>query len=70
MAFLKWLLDVKNGPPLLSFGGFQKPGAIFFVVFGSLLERGTSEKNKNAIFVFDHKNYEHMTVQPFVMSIT
>ena len=52
MAFLKWFLDVKNGPPFLSFGGFQKPGAIFFVVFGSLLERGTSEKNKDAIFVF------------------
>ena len=51
-AFLKWFLDVKNGPPFLSFGGFQKRVAIFFLVFGSLLERGTRDKNKNAIFVF------------------
>ena len=27
-------------------------GRHFFVVFGSLLERGTKKKNKNAIFVF------------------
>ena len=52
MAFLKWFLDFKNGPPFLSFGGFQKRDAIFFLVFGSLLERGTRDKNKNAIFVF------------------
>ena len=52
MAFLKWFLFVKNGPPFLSFGGFQKWVTIFFLVFGSLLERGTKKKNKNAIFVF------------------
>ena len=52
MAFLEWFLDFKNGPPFLSFGGFQKRVAIFFIVFGSLLERGTRDKNKNAIFVF------------------
>ena len=52
MAFLMWFLDFKNGPPFLSFGGFQKRDAIFFLVFGSLLERGTRDKNKNAIFVF------------------
>ena len=45
-------LDFKNGPPFLSFGGFQKRVAIFFLVFCSLLERGTRDKNKNAIFVF------------------
>ena len=48
-AFLKWFLDVKNGPPFLSFGGFQKRVAIFSLVI--LLERGTRDKNKNAIFV-------------------
>ena len=42
MAFLKWFLFVKNGPPFLSFGGCH-----FFLVFGSLLERGTKNKNKN-----------------------
>ena len=41
----------QNGPPFLRFGGFQKRVAIFFLVFGSQLERGTRDKNKNAIFV-------------------
>ena len=52
MAFLKLFLDFKNGPPFLSFGGFQKRDSLFFLVFGSLLELGTRDKNKNAIFVF------------------
>ena len=46
MAFLKWFLDLKNGPPFLSFGGFQKRDAIFFLVFGSLLERGTRNQGQ------------------------
>ena len=49
MAFLKRFLFVKYGPPLLSFGGFQKWVAIF------LLEQGTKNKNKNAIFVLVFK---------------
>ena len=49
MAILTWFLDFKNGPPFLSFGGFQKRDAIFFLVFGSLLGRRTSDKNKIVI---------------------
>ena len=30
-AFLEWFSDYKNGPPFLSFGGFQKRSAIFLV---------------------------------------
>ena len=52
MAFLKWFLDFKNGPPFLSFGGFQKRGAIFFLVFGFWDEEPAKKTKTPFLFLF------------------
>ena len=43
-AFLEWFSDYKNGPPLLSFGGFKKRSAIFLVL---------NEEPEKIVLVFD-----------------
>ena len=46
MAFLEWFSDYKNGPPLLSFGGFKKRSAIFLVL-------NEEPEKKKFVLVFD-----------------